>query len=306
MKVFITKEFTESAANLPLKQTEYGRATKGAAMAMLCKFYLNTKQWQQASLMADQIIGLNAYKLFPDITNLFAVQNNHNSEYIYYSPCASSPLGYGNLIMAHCFPPNYPIQSNWINYATDFHILSWLVNSYDPNDKRLKLILTSYVDIRGNTIQLNRDAIGNPLNLSAPFKYTPDPNSSAEHHGNYIPIIRYADILLSKAEALNNINGPNNVSFDLIDSVRLRSGNLPINRSAYTTTDELNTQLLQERAWEFVGEGLRRMDMIRMGKFISSAQGRGLNAQSYMTLYPIPQSEIQNNPNLKQNPGYPK
>lgn len=304
MRNFIESELTAAAADLPITAKEDGKATQGAALAVLCKFYLNTKQWQQCVITADQIINLNKYSLFPDITTLFAVQNNHNSEYIYYYPCVNAPAGYGNIIMAHCFPDNYPIQSNWVNFAANFHVYTSVVDSYVANDKRLKLIDTSYVNIAGNLIELNHNAQGLPLNLSAPFKFTPDPNANGVDMANYIPMVRYADILLSKAEALNNLQGPNPESFTLIDMVRSRSELPNLDPAKYSTMQALNAAILQERQWEFIGEGLRRQDQIRMGTFISSAQARGEHAQPYQTLYPIPQTEIQSNPKLTQNPGY--
>jgi starch-binding outer membrane protein, SusD/RagB family len=305
MKQFITTELIAAAADLPVTAAKLGEATKGAAFGVLCKFYLNTKQWQKSIDIANQIIGLNYYSLFPDITTLFAVQNNHNNEYIYYYPCSTAPAGFGNIVMAHTFPPKYPIQSNWVNYGTDFHIMSSLVNSFDKNDKRLTMIDTSFININGSLVELNTNAQGKPANLSASFKFVPDPNGVGEDMGNYIPMIRYADILLSKAEAMNNLQGPNLESFALIDSIRNRAGLPNLDPSKYNSADALNDEILQEREWEFYGEGLRRQDLIRMGKFISSAQARGIiNAQAYQVLYPIPQTEIQSNPNLTQNPGY--
>jgi len=305
MKQFIVTELTAAAADLPVTPRAYGTASKGAALGVLCKFYLNTKQWQNCSDVADQIVNLNTYSLFPDITRLCAVQNNHNSEYLYYYPCVTSPAGYGNIIMAHSFPLNYPILSNWVNFGTKFHILTPVVNSFSPNDRRLLMIDTIYKNLSGQTVRLNTDAQGNPLNMSASFKFVPDSSSLGVDMGNYVPMVRYADILLSKAEALNNLNGPNSTAFDLINAVRNRAGLPNLDPSQYTTTQELNDELLQERQWEFYGEGLRRQDLIRMGKFISSAQARGItNAQDYQVLFPIPQTELQSNPNLKQNPGY--
>lgn len=304
MKNFIESELTVAAANLPITASAYGKATKGAALGVLCKFYLNTKQWQLCDNTADEIMNLNTYSLFPDVTTLFAVQNNHNNEYLYYYPCVNAPAGYGNIIMAHCFPDNYPIQSNWVNFAANFHIYTNVVDSYASYDKRLKLIDTAYVNLAGKQIELNHNAQGQPLNLSAPFKFTPDPNAQGVDMANYIPMVRYSDILLAKAESLNNLQGPNPESFTLIDMVRNRSGLPDMDPVQFSTIQALNAAILQERQWEFVGEGLRRQDQIRMGTFISSAQARGINAQSFQTLYPIPQTEIQSNPKLTQNPGY--
>lgn len=72
----------------------------------------------------------------------------------------------------------------------------------------------------------------------------------------------------------------------------------------FTTKTALRDQLLKERGWEFFSEGKRQEDLIRMDKFISGALERKKNAQSFQVLYPLPQSKIDANQNLKQNPGY--
>ncbi len=70
------------------------------------------------------------------------------------------------------------------------------------------------------------------------------------------------------------------------------------------TKESLRDRLLQERNWEFYAEMHSRQDQIRQGKFIDLAQARGKNAQPFHVLYPIPITEINANPNLKQNEGY--
>jgi len=72
----------------------------------------------------------------------------------------------------------------------------------------------------------------------------------------------------------------------------------------FPTKEKLRDHLLKERGWEFFSEGKRWEDLIRMDKFIVSALERKKNAQPFQVLYPIPQSEIDANPNLKQNQGY--
>jgi hypothetical protein len=68
--------------------------------------------------------------------------------------------------------------------------------------------------------------------------------------------------------------------------------------------EELRDHILDERSWEFFTEELRRQDLIRHGKFIELANERGKSAFDYHVLFPIPQNEIDRNPNLEQNPGY--
>ncbi|MEJ7830419.1 MAG: RagB/SusD family nutrient uptake outer membrane protein [Segetibacter sp.] len=123
--------------------------------------------------------------------------------------------------------------------------------------------------------------------------------------GNDLPEIRYADILLSRAEALNELTGPNTESINLINLVRKRAELTDVKLTDFTSKDALRDHIIKERGWEFYSEGLRREDLIRTGKFISYAQARGVaNAKDYKVLFPIPQQALDADPLLKQNPGY--
>ncbi|MEO1009766.1 MAG: RagB/SusD family nutrient uptake outer membrane protein [Bacteroidota bacterium] len=300
---FIISELVSAADNLPITVDQRGRATRGAALAVLCKVYLNLGQWQACADTAQEIINLGEYSLFPDIETLFAVENEDNAEYIYVHPATAQPQE-GNVYMPHAFPPNFPIQDNWENFGAQFRTLTGFVNSFDPNDRRLNLILTEYTNTNGDFIELVEDDEGNPLDDARSFKYVPDPNANARWSGNDQPVIRYADILLARAEALNELNGPNQESIDLINQVRQRAGVAPLQLADFASTEQLRDHILAERGWEFFSEGKRRQDLIRQGKLISNAVERGKNAQDFRTLYPLPQREIDANPNLEQNPGY--
>jgi len=300
---FITSELARAADNLPTSVEARGRATKGAALAVLCKVYLNTKQWQNCADTAQEIIDLGVYSLFPEIETLFAVENEDNGEYIYVHPAVAQP-GEGHVYMPHAFPPNFPIQANWENFGAQFRTLTPFVNSFDSNDRRLNLILTEYTNIDGDFIELVEDSEGNPLDNARSFKYVPDPNANARWSGNDQPVIRYADILLSRAEALNESSGPSQESIDLINQVRQRAEVPPLQLASFASTEQLRDAILAERGWEFFSEGKRRQDLIRQDKFISNAIARGKNAEPFRALYPLPQREIDANSNLEQNPGY--
>jgi hypothetical protein len=132
-----------------------------------------------------------------------------------------------------------------------------------------------------------------------------DNATAGNHSGNDVPIIRYADILLTKAEALNELNGPTQESLDLINEVRIRAGIATLTLTDASTTDVYRDLILRERGWEFVAEGKRREDLLRHGKFISLAQARGIGtAADKHKLYPIPQIEIDANKICGQNEGY--
>jgi starch-binding outer membrane protein, SusD/RagB family len=299
---FLENEFREAATNLPVTQNLWGKATKGAALAYLSRFLLNTHQWQKAAEVSKEVIDLNHYSLFDgELAMMFSVENEVNDEVIFTSPATTTFNG--NSIMPHVFPPNYPVQSNWINWGAQFVLYHGFINSYHPEDKRLDWMLFEYTDING----MYHDCL-DPEDVSRGvrcFKYVPDPNAISQNHGNDIPMIRYAEVLLNRAEALNEINGPNQESIDLINEIRSRA-NVPLYEiSNFNSKEELRDKILDERGWEFVSEGLRRMDLVRQGKLISRARERGANnAADHMTRFPIPQAEINTNPNLEQNTGY--
>jgi hypothetical protein len=299
---FLEQELQAAANDLPLTQDLWGKATKGAALALLGKFYMNTYQWQKAADVNKQVMDLQIYSLFAgDLKNMFAVENEVNDEVILTSPAL--PTLHGNNYMAHAFPPNYPIKSNWINFGAQFCVYNSWVQTYHPDDKRLEWFVFTYTEPGGKVHNLlDPSDAGRAVRC---FKYVPDPAGVSQNHGNDVPMIRYAEVLLNRAEALNELSGPNQESVDLLNEIRKRAEAPEYILSDFPSKEALRDALLNERGWEFVAEGMRRMDLIRHGKLISKAIERGAaGAKDYMTRYPIPLNEIKANTKLVQNEGY--
>ena len=310
MKTFIENELLAVIPDLPEtgKEVAYGRAHNNAARGFLMKLYMNTKQWQKAADMAQTLISTNKFKLYDQYVNMFKVENERNSEYIWVRPAkASVDRRNANAWMAVTFPANFAKEpksgltftTTWSNFPNEMRILDAFYNSFEAGDVRQDLIISSYLDNTGKTISL----LGN--NDTRSFKYWPDPAGTGASHGNDIPEIRYADVLLSRAEALNEISGPSQAALDLLNEVRRRAkvGNKTL--AELSTKDAFRDHLFKERAWEFYQEGQRRPDMIRMDKFVSSALARGKkDAKPFHVLFPIPQVSLTANPLLVQNPGY--
>lgn len=296
---FVTDDFKEVAAILPAVAVS-GRATKGAALSQLAKYYLNLKDWTNAADYAKQVIDLNVYHLFDgsaDRSELFNPLNEENSEFIYIRP-RLPVTGLGDNYISHAAPPGY----KWFggtkeNYATQFKTYSSFYNSFADNDTRKKAFITQYYNTSGQLIQLGTDDIRN-------FKFKEDFVATGANSGNDFPVIRYADILLTKAEALNELNGPNAESISLINQVREKAGIEDLQLSDFGDKTALRSAIFRERSWEFAAEELHRQDQVREGIFIQQAKDRGLNAQDHQVLYPIPQTEIDKNSNLTQNEGY--
>ncbi|MDR3268233.1 MAG: RagB/SusD family nutrient uptake outer membrane protein [Tannerella sp.] len=293
---FIEKDLTEAAAALPVNQGTYGRATKGAALGILAKLYLNTRQWQKSADIAKAVIDLNKYTLIPNYGDVFSIENEGNSELIWViqsNPQAGIPF------VANTFPTDYPHLPNQTIYASRVYLFDEFVNSFDPADTRKDLIVTSYTSTSGEFVQL----LGNDRSLSGKYEF--DKDALGASYGNDIPVLRYADILLARAEALNELNGPNEESIRLINEVRQRAGDIsPLPESGFTK-ETLRDHIFKERGWEFYFEQKSRTDRIRQGTFVSGALARGKTAaKPFHVLFPLPLTELNANPNLVQNEGY--
>ena len=299
----VEKDLLEAIQTLPDDPIEYGRASKGAAMGVLCKFYLNTKQWQKVVDMSQSIIALGKYGLVPNYKDVFAIANEGNKELLWAltrtASGASGNSGGATYLQALSFPTDYPLASNQSVYAAKTYFYDEFLDSFEEGDERSELFVRDYINTSGDHIQL----YGNDKSLT--LKYEFDPDAVGPAAGNDMPEVRYSDILLSRAEALNELSGPTQASVDLINQVRTRAGASSKSLADFPSKEVMRSALLQEREWEFYAEAKGRQDQIRQGVFISRAQARGITvAQPYKVLFAIPLSEVNANPNIEQNSGY--
>lgn len=279
---------------------EFGRATSGAALGYLAKFHLNNKKWAEAADAAQEIIETGVHSLFAGESraDLFALANEGHREFVFVVPFPDNVSGGdGNTYLSHAAPPGYQFQTDKVNFAAQFKIRSEFLGLFEPEDQRLDAFVFEYVNTNGDTVQLGQDDVRS-------FKYPEDPEGFGDVSGNDFPLLRYADILLSRAEALNELDGPNQESVDLINEVREAAGVDPVELSDYPDRGALRDFILDERGREFHTEALRRQDLIRHGKFIEMAQARDKPAAAHHVRFPIPQSELDRNANLEQNDGY--
>ena len=312
-QTFMESELTAVIPDLPVPGSEpiYGRVHSGGAMALLCKWYLNTYQWQKCSDMADDIIESQYFGLYPDYKELFALENEQNNEFILVKTKLANQGNSTSLFATTC-AWGYKVgldgglegivNEQWANFASQYRLYDEFYYSFAPEDERKSRIMTKYINTGGDTVNLLTDY----TDATRAMKYPPDPDGTGSQHGNDVPMIRYADILLSRAEALNELNGPNQESINLINQIRNRAGLTDdLEVTDFSSKTELRDHILKERRWEFWYEGKRRRDLIRMGKFIEYAHERGItNATENHVWFPIPQSAIDANSLLEQNPGF--
>ncbi len=310
MLSFIESELITAMESLPNpgEEKQWGRATKGAAMGILTQFYLNSKQWEKCANTAKQIIDLGYYQLFPEYFGLFQVKNERNKELLWVRTSKADLGRTANIsIMNYAWPQSFARDpktglefcDGCRNFATMLRFRDEFFLSFNEDDKRMSLILTEYINTGGRLINLLP-----PNDNPRPFKYWPADDFAGPAYGNDIPDVRYADILMARAEALNELSGPTQESINLINQVRIRAGLSSLQLSDFVSKQALNEHILKERGWEFWWEGIRRLDLIRHGKFIEKAVARGLPAKSHHVRFPIPQFALDANPMLEQNAGY--
>jgi hypothetical protein len=290
------------AAGLPVKYTaagQVGRATIGAVRSILAKVYLTTKDYPNAASMAKEVIDSKAYTLFPDYKNVFPPENKNGQEHIFSAQYSCLKTAYGSPF-AEFFAIyfSYPVNQGGGTYQAD----STYVGSYLPGDYRKQItIVTQKVNPATGALVVSRTG------PSVDKYWDPSPCGEYTARNNFM-IIRYADVLLMYAEALNEISGPTADAYDAINQVRARArnGNPAANPQDLSglTQEQFRDAVLQERGWELCYEGHRRWDLLRTGKYLSVLQAAGIPVAAKNLLYPIPQHEMDVNSALTQNTGY--
>lgn len=302
---------------------EAGKATSGAARALLAMVYAQQQEWSKAASTAKKVIESNHFELMDDYNDVFNASPSMNKEQI-FSIQHGNGVGAGSNSANHNvkqFSPATTTLSDGTNvsFYKSPQSAVWYVNksffNKAPNTYRKSQTMRNkmpYYYVTGTTNIVNKT-----VSLNHPYvvKFNVlDEGTGRLKSGVNTPIIRYSNILLIYAEALNEVNGgPTPAAYNAINKVRARARGTktsqPQPQSAYPplsglSQDQFRDAVLTEMAREFIGEGKRRAELLRHGLFIKKAQERGINAQDYQKLYPIPHEAIETNKNLTQNPGY--
>jgi len=311
---FVEKDIQYAMKHLPVKYaeaSEYGRYTKGAAASILMKMYMQHKRFEDAVAISDSILTYG-YDLVQDYKMIWDINNENNEEIIFAITAPSKEHVNANLYRAHVLPADWVSLSGAKVVAYDGYRIPWSIyDKFDENDSRLSTLVKDYHIMRNNVPTLIDGRQTGRLRQGAiPLKYGEDPASDGLFTGNDIVLIRYADILLLRAEALNELFGPNQESIDLINLIRDRAFGADeskrVSLSMFADKQSLKDYILQERQFELLFEGERRADLIRHDKYIEFAHNRGVdNARPYHIRYPLPSFIIiEGQGNIMQNDGY--
>jgi len=339
------KDFTDAAAALPpaYDNANIGRATKGAAYAMLGKCYMQQHKYAEAQQAFQWLVtgeGKTYYDLVANYRDNFIETAENNKESVFEYQNAANPtdshdddldprtdnLNYGTSI-----PPFFAPRP--IGF-TDGQARRWVVWQFlaekrvDGNrDPRLAAsFLYDSTDVRGPQYTM---VYGKPMTtVWANEHYSTDPNAVPNthdvymrkflddatmdgevfHSGNNYRYLRYADVLLLYAEALN-AQGKTAEAYPYVDRVRQRAGlaALSVARPGLSQADFLS-QLKHERITELSCEGHRWEDLYRWGDLGPQLASRDAGFANFKVgkheLLPVPQFDLDVNPNLTQNPNW--
>ena len=330
----IGSERTAAEADLPVQPMDYGRVSKGVADAILANMYLNAAVFTQddptqldghynscmsvqigsgtacqaAIDAADRILNSGVYTLAADFKDNFSPTNYNSPENIFVANFADvSGLGLNFVMRALHY--NQFTPAPWNGFST----LASTYNAFDSLDARRQDVFLIGPQDNVLTGQPVTDRQGNPLvftetigNITSAnedegvryYKWPADPDHVNENNGNDYAFFRLGEIYLIKAEALNEITPGDGTALTLVNNLRARdfSPAKPlgsIDRSA----------ILNERLFELTFEAKRRQDLIRFGTFTQAWTFKA-PTDARVILLPIPQPQLDANPQLSQNPGY--
>ncbi|MDB5235048.1 MAG: hypothetical protein JWR44_2041 [Hymenobacter sp.] len=299
--------------NLPVTQTgnNLGRATKGAATALFGKVLLTQKKYQPAADKLQPLATGSTYALQATYANVFATNNEMNSEIIFAARYTKGTLGLGSAFTTWFMPAYTTAQSTALLGAA---FTGQQFNTVDP-DLVAAFTASGTTDVRAATSYVLPTGATPTLGYYT-RKYIDNPTSATDAENDWI-VLRHADLLLMYAEAVNEASGPTPAALTAINQVIRRSRNLPVATAnatvdlpATTTQATLRTRLELERRLELSFEGHRWFDLVRTDRAIPVMNAFFTRANSTVRinqddlLFPIPVQEIQTNPILTQNPGY--
>src|SRR5213594_3532340 len=316
----IVSDLQQAAAGLPASYSgsDIGRVTSGAARAMLAKVYLTRQDWANAAQTAGQLIASGRYTLLPNWRDCFKISTEIiNSESIFeinYDGLLDP--GAGSVHTLFSLPSGFP-GGDAYGLMTVAPSLASLFAASDTRGLGGTFINSGYVDALGDTAKWN-----DPDSTYGPafIKYLDQTDFQNMHQrvwqgqsNNWI-VLRYADVLLMYAEAVNEGAAPvaAMTAEQALNAVRTRAG---IASVSGLSSAAFRDSVWLERRREFVFEGQRWFDLSRWGTLNAAIQAKtaelgvispgetGLHGAP-SNLLPLPLGELSKNPNLTQNPGW--
>lgn len=294
----IIQDLTDAAQDLPTTYSgnNIGRATSGAAKALLGKVFLTQGNYDAAASILKEVIEGGTYQLLQNYADLWLTANANHAESIFEVQYKKGGTGTGSPYTNFFAPRDSDLAVTRVGYAYGRNLPTIdMVLSYETGDLRKNSSLAE-------TYQRDGQTIYDPYTV----KYLDIPFAELDADNNWT-VLRYADVLLMFSEALNEVNnGPVPEAYNTINEVRHRAGLDPLPEGL--SKIDFAKALERERRVELAFEGHRWFDLIRTGRAVEAmnAHFNGIiTIQPFQLLFPVPQSQININPGLIiQNPGY--
>lgn len=293
---FIEQDLLDAIQVLPEKSqyapADLGRATKGAAKALLAKVYLYQKDWQNAYNYANDVITSGEYGLEPDYAQIWRANTENGVESIFEVQARGVALAHGVQQYSETQGARGPSGWGW-----GFNTPSQnLLDAYNAEGDAIRRDAT--IIFRGETLYDGREvsnAVENPMYNEKAYSSA---NAGAADGDKNIRVLRLGEIYLIHAEAANELNNQS-VALQSLKRVRDR-----VNLTEVTTTDQtlLRNLIWKERRLELAFEHDRWFDLVRTGQ---AAQAMQANGKPFIVgkheLFPIPNAQLIQTPTMSQN-----
>lgn len=311
---FIESELLDILPLLP-EGIQYGRFTQNVGYTLLARLYLNaevytgTPRWEDCLSACTKVTGYTLASYFDN----FAIANETSPEIIFAIPYDHKQGTVGNYLasMTYHYNQKFAFDPNGVYQWCGNGICAQpgVYSSFEENDiRRQSLLIGQQKSAKDGTDVLMDN--GEPLNYTEDIsnftnamqnegarlnKYEWSANDAFERDNDWV-LMRYAEILMMQAECNFRMGYPD-AGLPYINQLRTRAGLAELTSLTEEALDE-------EWLHEFIFEGMRRTVNIRFGTFFDAWWMKPANSSQTTALYPIPQEELDKNPNLVQNPGY--
>lgn len=289
-----------------------GRITQYAADAALGRLYMFMDEPANAKPYLEAVINSGIYSLAENYEDCFtdAYDNDVTKDRVWEVQYIGGLTGEGQGFSESCMPEGYTGDEGYAlrGASSAMQVSTDLVSAYESGDYRQTIATSDQITGTG--------AAGYTwCTKYSRHQYQPQ---SGTDWANNLPIIRYSDVLLMYAEAINATEGPTSEAVGYVNDVRERAKLDDLTSLQTASEASLLTAIKQERRVEFMYEGLRWFDLVRWGDFIpvmsnffdETDEGNGRyssNVQSFRAVFAIPQAEMDRYDDTSvmwQNPEY--
>ncbi len=308
----IEADLIYAASVLPYVQVQTGRATKGAAQALLGKAYLFQEKFDKAAQVLDQVIQDGYYSLVPNYNIVFENEGENGPESVFevqYTDVEGASFdclqcSEGNVAVGFSGVRGYDGPLFTSGFSFDVPVQE-AVDAFEPGDHRKEvtiLDIVAWADSTGASYTTGYEHTGyfNRKYLPRKRSELAQPDLNLTNPNNY-RAIRYSDVLLMAAEAYNRGGIDDTKAQQYVNMVRARAFG-DQNHDVTVSGAALTDVIYHERRVELMGEGHRFFDLVRTGKAAEAIDGfvAGKNE-----VFPIPQEEVEySGGNWYQNPNY--